>query len=181
VPPGAFVNLVLSADQKTVRNIAAEGRSFPGGLVKSVDAAKGTITFAHTNQPDELAGKTFPVARDANILIDGKPGQLAGVPPGTVIGLTLSLDQKTVRQINAQGSQIGSPGGAVVESVDADKNTITVDINGEGLKTFPVAADALIVIDGKPTKLAGLPKEASVLLTLRVDQKTVGMIQAKSP
>jgi hypothetical protein len=65
-----------------------------------------------------------------------------------------------------------------VKAVDAEKNTITVDD-----KTFAVAKDGVIVIDGKPgqLKLAELPMGTSVNLTLRVDQKTVGFIQAKAP
>jgi RNA polymerase sigma factor (sigma-70 family) len=181
VPPGANVNLSLSADQKTARALAAEGRSFPGALVKAVDAAKGTITFDDDRAPEELAGKTLSVAKDAAIRIDGKPGNLTALPPGVNISLTLSVHQKTVRNLSAEGPQVGAPGDAVVESVDPEKNTITVEINGEGQKTFPVARDASIAIDGKPGKLAGVHKEASVTLTLRVDQKTVGRIEAKSP
>jgi RNase P/RNase MRP subunit p29 len=181
IPPKANVNLNLSADQTTARAIAAEGRGFPGALVKAIDAAGNTITFANEHAPDELAGKTFPVAADASIIIDGKPEKLASVPPGVAIDLVLSVDQKTVRNINGTGPQIGAQGNAVVESVDAVKGTLTVDINPEGLKTFPVAKDASIVIDGKPGTLAGMLKEATVILTLRVDQKTVGRIEAKTP
>jgi hypothetical protein len=181
VPPGAYVNLNLSADQSTARMVAAEGRAFPGALVKSVDAAQNTITFDETKTPSDLAGKTFSVAKDAQISIDGKPGRLSAVPPGANLNLLLTVDQKTIRNFSAEGFQIGAQGSAVVDSVDADKNTITVDINGEGHKTFSVAPDALVVIDGKPGKLAGVLKEAPVLLILRVDQKTVGRIEAKSP
>jgi RNA polymerase sigma factor (sigma-70 family) len=181
VPPGVGVNLLMSADHSAARQIAAEGRAFPGALVKSVDAAQNTITFDETKTPSDLAGKTIPLAKDATISVDWKPGRLAAIPAGANISLTLTVDQKAIRIIAAGGWQIGVQGNAVVDSVDADKNTITVDINGEGHKTFPVAPDASIVIDGKPGKLAGVLKEAPVLLTLRVDQKTVGRIEAKSP
>jgi RNA polymerase sigma factor (sigma-70 family) len=180
VPPGVGVNLVMSADHSAARQIAAEGRAFPGALVKAVDANQNTITFDGTKTPSDLAGKTVSVAKDATISVDGKPGRLAAIPAGATISLTLTVDQKVIRMIAAGGWQIGAQG-AVVDSVDADKNTITVDINGEGHKTFPVAPDAFITIDNKPAKLAAVAKEATVLLTLKVDQKTVGWIEAKSP
>ncbi len=181
VPPGANVQVLLSVDQKTIRHLSAEGRGFPVVLVKAADAVRNTITFDQNRSPEDLAGKTFPVARDANIAIDGRSGALAGIPPGAVVSVGLSVDQKTVRTLSADGPQIGNPGGAVVDSVDVEKGTITVDVNGEGLKSFPVARDAVVTIDGKPGKLAGVVKEAAVVLTLRVDQKTVGRIEAKSP
>jgi RNA polymerase sigma factor (sigma-70 family) len=184
VPRGASVSLTLSVDQKTVRSLQAGGSLFFGVVVKAVDADKGTITFDDDRQPEEVAGKTFPVAKGASILIDGKPGKLAGVPRGAFANwLTLSADQKTVCGFQAAGAQVGGFGqsSAVVTAVDAEKSTITIDVNGEGEKTYPVAKDASVMLDGKPAKLAGLPREAPVALTLRVDQETVGWIEAKSP
>jgi RNA polymerase sigma factor (sigma-70 family) len=176
----ALVVLTLAVDQKTVRGIQAKGLETNGVLVKAVDAAKNSITFADDGAPAAVAGKTFLVAKNADIAVDGKPGRLAGVPPGASVWLWLSADQKTVVRLRAGGAQLGGFGGVVVQSVDADKNTITVDINGEGEKTFAVAKDADIRVDGKPTKLAAVPKEAAVGLTLCVDQKTVRSIQAKT-
>ena len=83
--------------------------------------------------------------------------------------------------MNARGPQIGNFGGAVVVLIDAANNTITIDINGEGEKTFAVARDARISIDGKPGKLAQVPNEASVVLDLSLDQKFVRGLQAKAP
>jgi hypothetical protein len=181
VPKEAFVVLTLSVDQKTVRGVHAKGFETNGVLVKAVDAAKNTITFANDGAPAAVAGKTCPVAKNAEIVIDGKPGKLAGMPSGATVWLWLSVDQKTVLRLHAGGAALGFNGSVIIQSVDAGKNTLTVDINGEGEKTFAVAKDADIRLDGKPTKLAALPKEATVGLNLCVDQKTVRMIQAKSP
>jgi RNA polymerase sigma factor (sigma-70 family) len=174
LPTGARVNLGLCVDQKTARNINAQGPQVGehgGSLVKAVDVEKGTITFADKASPD-VAGKTFPVARDASLSIDGKPGKLADLPKGALVNLGLCVHRKTARRVTAQGSQVSG----VVKAVDAKKNTITV-----GEKTYTVARDASIAIDDKPGKLAGLPAGATVSLSLRVDQKTVGRIQANSP
>jgi RNA polymerase sigma factor (sigma-70 family) len=173
LPAGTQVGLSLNLDEKTVRGITAHGPQVYG-VVKGVDAAdRNTITIA--GQEGE---KTFAVAKDTSVEIDGKPGQLAGVPTGTRVTLGLTVDQKTVRGITAQGPQVSG----VVTAFDAEKSTITVEIGGEGEKTFQVAKGAAVEIDGKPGKLAGLAREAPVTLNLWcVDQKTVWRIQAKAP
>src|SRR5262249_25749352 len=122
----------------------------------------------------------FVMAKDAAIAVDGQPGKLAEVPPGCVVWLWLSVDQKTIIRMHAEGSQIGGFGGVVVQSVNAEKSTITVDIKDEGEKTYAVAKTADIKIDGKSAKLGALPKEAAVILALWADQKTVRAIQAKT-
>jgi RNA polymerase sigma factor (sigma-70 family) len=180
VPVGALFHALLSADQKTVRRIKVEGPEFSGGLIKAVDADKGTVTFDDDRAPPELVGKTFSVAKDADIRIDGKPGKLAELPPGAVIQLlSLYVDQKTARRLSAQGPEFG----AVVKAVDADKGTITLD-DDKGPpelvgRTLPVAKDADIQIDEKPGKLAELPPGTSVNVRLSADRKMVRRISAE--
>jgi RNA polymerase sigma factor (sigma-70 family) len=180
LPPGAWVTLHLSADSRAVASLEASGPGYQGVLVKAVDAAKGTITFdekQNDRQSAELLGKTFPVAKGAPIVIDGQPGKLTGVPAGALVSLVLFVDQKTVRSLAADG---GSYSG-VVKAVDAEKRTITIEvINSGGQKTFPVAKDAAIAIDGQPGELAAVPKEAGISLLLSVD-KTVRRIEARGP
>jgi hypothetical protein len=180
LPVGSVVSLALSADRQTVRNIHAAGPAFEG-VLKAVDAGKGTVTFDDDQAAAELAGKTFAVAKDAAVEIDGRPGKLAGLHKGAVVKLSLSADRKSARAIQAEGPVVGDPAGVVVKAVDAGRSTITVEIDGEGQKTFAVAKDAAVEIDGKPGKLAGVAREASVTLTLSVDQKTVRRIRAKGP
>ena len=68
--------------------INATGASLPSiGLVKSVDAEKGTVTVDDT---------TYPVAKNANISVDGKTVPLSGVGTGIYVTLRLCVDQKTV-------------------------------------------------------------------------------------
>jgi RNA polymerase sigma factor (sigma-70 family) len=178
IPPGAHVNLLLTVDRQAARQVRVQGPpalcDCGGSLVKAVDAEKGTITFADKARA-EVAGKTFTVAPDAFILIDAKPGKLADLPPGSYVDLILSLDRQTARQVRANGPPV--PGVGVVKAVDTEQHTITV-----GDKTYPVAKDANIVIDGKPCKLTGVPTGVYVSLNLCVDQKTVGTIHhAKAP
>jgi hypothetical protein len=102
VPAGAAVSLKLSADQKTVASIRAEGATLVG-LIKSVDADKGSIILAigrgRGENPDE---RTLSLAGDAHVFIDGNSGKLSDVKVeerGPFAQVRLSLDQKTVQAI----------------------------------------------------------------------------------
>ncbi len=167
IPAGASVSLRQFVDAKTAGSVRAEGR-WLWGVVAAVDAANGTISFGDRAQ-ESAAGKTFTVPKDLAVSIDGKPGQLSGVPGGASVNLQLCADQTTVRSLSAEGAQVNG----LVKAVDAGKNTITV-----GDTAYPVAEGAGVVIDRKPGRLADLPEGANVTLNLRVDQKTVLRISA---
>lgn len=181
--PGAHMDVMLSVDGTTMRRIHAQGPSFPSIPVKAVDVANGLVTFDVIGDDPQcvISGKTLPVARDARIWIDDGSATLAKLPPGTSISATLSMDRTMVRSITARGRQIGSFGDAIVLKVDMARNTVTVDINGQGERSFTVAKDARISVDGKPARLEAVPGEASVVLDLAIDGTTVRGIQAKSP
>jgi RNA polymerase sigma factor (sigma-70 family) len=170
VPRGANVTLREFADPRTARNVLAEGRWF-WGVLKAVDVANNTVTFDAKGAAD-VAGKTFRVLPDASVAIDGQPGKLSDVPPGSFVNVTLTVDQQVVRSVAAQGPRVAG----VVKAVDAGKNTITVDDT-----TYAVAQGTDIVIDGKRGPLAEVPVGTNVGLNLRVDGKTVRMIQTKAP
>jgi RNA polymerase sigma factor (sigma-70 family) len=177
VPVGCHVGLALRVDGKTVGRVHALGPSNlcdPGGSVlKAVDAEKGTITF-DDGANRAVAGKTFSLAKDANVIVDGKAGKLSVIPPGTFVEMRLWVDRRTVGELRTPGQPV--PGTGVVTAVDAHRHTITV-----GGKTYPVARDATIQIDGKPTGLSGVPVGISVALKLNVDRKTVGTIFQAAP
>src|SRR5262249_47629874 len=140
--------------------------------VKAVDPGHNTITFDDRARAG-VAGKTFALAGDANVVIDGKPGQLADLPAGSYVDLFLRVDRQTVGALRARGPTVHG----VVKAVEAGKNVITVDGN-----TSPVANDANIVIEGKTLKLAGVPAGVRVSVKLCVDRKTVRKIsQTKAP
>jgi RNA polymerase sigma factor (sigma-70 family) len=171
VPVGCYVGLLLRVDRKTVGRVAAQGPSNlcdPGGsALKAIDPEKGTVTF-DDSAGGEVAGRTFTLAKDVNIIVDGKSGKLSALTPGTLVDIRLWVDGQTIGQISTCGQPV--PGG-VVTAVDLAKGTVTV-----GDKTYPVARDANIVIDGKPVGLAGVPVGTSVALKLTVDRQTVGTI-----
>ncbi len=167
LPAGASVHLRQFTDARTTRSIQAEGR-WLSGIVKALDVANSTITFGERAQ-EGAAGRTFRVPSDLRISIDGKPGSLAGTPPGASANLQLCADQATVRSLSVEGGQVNG----VVKAVDVAQRTVTV-----GATTYPIAQDAHISIDLRPGKLEDLPAGANVGLNLQVDQKTVLRISA---
>src|SRR4029450_1356351 len=112
-----------------------------------VDAENNTITV---DIPQD-GGKTFLVARDARIEIDGKPGKLAVVPKDAFVSMLLSVDQKTARSIQVKGMEAV---GVLIKAVDAGNNTVTFVDNALPAifagKTLALASDAEIAVDCKP-------------------------------
>ncbi len=187
VPVGAVVTLKLSADQKAVASIQAEGAEV-GGFVKAVDGGKNTITVS-VSDGKQIVEKTFGVVSTVSLVMsDGKgngkhplqASKLTDLPVGAHVTLKLTPDQKMVVSLSAQGAGIRG----TVSAVDAAKNTLTLMTSaskGEAAeeKTFDVFKDASVRIDGKEGKLADLPTEALVSVKLYGDRKTVGSIQAE--
>jgi RNA polymerase sigma factor (sigma-70 family) len=168
LPVGAHVILRLSPDQKSVLSVSAQGATI-SGTVKAVEAAKNSITltvFVRKGDPGE--DRTFVLAKDAAVWIDGKESKLADLPVEAAVTVRLSPDQKHANSIQAEGrSTYGT-----VKAVDAGANSITLaDKTGE--HTLAVSKDASISIDGKPGKLADVPVESEVSAKLTVDQRTI--------
>jgi hypothetical protein len=181
LPPGPNVFATVTLKETTVLRIDAKGQHFPSATVKSVDPERLTITFDDDKVPPELAGRTFPVAKEAQIMIDGNPGKLTGIPPGSVMSLHLGVSQKSICYLHAAGPVFEGIHAVVVKSVDPAKNTITFDEDKSppdvaGI-TFPLAKNAEINVDSQPAKLADVPMGALVNLTLSVDRKTARVIQ----
>lgn len=102
VPTGSVVRVRLSGDQRQAVQVVAEGPS-RAGVIKSIDAAKRTITVAIFVAPEEQPEeKTLPVSVDARITIDNKTAKLEDIhvaENGTFAGVRLSLDQKAIHGI----------------------------------------------------------------------------------
>jgi hypothetical protein len=174
---GSIVTLKLSGDQKVVAQISAQGQSH-NGTVKSVDGKKNTLTVDLLEGKD-VVEKTFEVSKDARVLIDDGKGKktpdneakLADVKAGGLVTLRLSLDQKAVVAIRVEMSTVQ----AVLKSVDAQKNTVTVTIHRKGEqpeeKTYQLVKDASVQVDGQNAKLADLPEESHVILRLPGNQQ----------
>jgi RNA polymerase sigma factor (sigma-70 family) len=167
-------------DGKTADSINAYGPEYHHVAVGSVDPAKNTIHFDDT-APKDLAGKTFAVARDTQIKVDGKRGKLADVPAGAFVNFQLSVDRQTARVCDFEGSALGGCGGSEVATVSPGTNTITFAEKGSpdvAGKTFTVASNAWIQVNGKAARLAEVPVGACLNVTLTVDRQTVRTICA---
>ncbi len=168
----SFVTIGLLADQKTAQSIEAVGPNV-GGVLKSVDAANNSVTFENKDVDGSLRLQTFSVTKTAAIQIDGRPGKLAEVPIGAAVSLSWFLDQKTARNLLANGRGFF---GVPVKAIDAAKSTITFDDNGAppevAGKTFLVAKNAMIQVDGKNnSSLAGIPRgPLSILVSRRMER-----------
>jgi RNA polymerase sigma factor (sigma-70 family) len=184
IPVGSGLHaLNLRVDQKTVSSINVVGPGYHHVGVKAVDAQGRTITL-DDKAPAAIAGKTLVLAADANIEIDGKPGQLAGISSRAFVNLGLSVDGRTARNLQAEGPNLGGCGGSECSAIDAVNNRITFAAGGPAEvagRTFPVAKDLWIQIDGRPGKLAEVPPGSYLNITLTVDQKLVRGIWAVGP
>jgi Sigma-70, region 4 len=186
LPASALVTLRLSADRKVVGSIRAEGLTVTGTL-KAVDADKRTITVTVGGKKGEPGeDKTFTVAANAPVYIDDgkvkdkkKAESLGDLPGGATVSLRLSLDQKSVVSVCAEGGSVQGN----VKSVDPAGDKITLHDKAQGERTYTVMKDAPVVIDdqGEARKLADVPVEAVVNLKLLADQTTVRAISVHGP
>jgi RNA polymerase sigma factor (sigma-70 family) len=173
VPAGADVDLKLLADQKTVRDIRAQGPTVRGNVVGN--AGTDSITLR-----EKEGDKSYRVARDARILIDEKKtGKLTDLIDGTVAQLRLSADQATVLEVRAEGPSFQGP----VKALDPDKNTITLTIGAKGGvggedKEFKLTKGTVVLTEmyGVPRKLTDLKVDREVVLRLSIDQKAAARI-----
>jgi beta-lactamase regulating signal transducer with metallopeptidase domain len=182
LPPGAIVMIKLSADQNTVGRIQVEVPSVHGTL-KAADAAARTLTVSVAAGKGEPAeDRTFTLAEQAAILVDGAAGKLSELPPDTVVILKLSLDQKEVAGVLAEGPKIQG----TLKALDADKRTLTIHVvktkgePGED-RTIDVAKSVKVTLDKSSGELADLPTDVVVTVRLSVDQKQVASIHVEGP
>jgi hypothetical protein len=195
---GVSVGLRLSADQKTVEGILAE-EPIVRGVLKSVDAKKNTLVVSVQNQREQPGEeKTFAVAPGADIAVDDgrgrrfsiKESSLDDLVSGALVSLRLSLDQKQVQGLIAEGALVFG----ILKSVDAAKKSITLKTNaGRGdepeERILPVPPEGVVVVDDgrgrllsvKEAKLADLPEGAAVSVKLSPDQNFAMFIRAEGP
>jgi RNA polymerase sigma factor (sigma-70 family) len=186
IPANALVTLRLSANREVVGSIRAEGQSIRGD-VKAVDGAKNTITVAvSASKGEPVVDRTFAVDPNAHVSVDEgktkdktKSAKLADVPVGSVAHVRLSLDQKTVVSIRAEGASLHGN----VSAVDPAKDSITLSQKGEGDRTLTVSKDAAITLDGKSEarNLGDVPVGANAVVKLSPDGSKVLEIRANGP
>lgn len=197
---GVIVALILTADQAVVETIVAEGPILRGQL-KAVDASKNTLTVsvAGSTREQPIDDKTYTLASDAEIAVDDgrgrrfsiKEGKLADVAAGATVTLRLSLDQKQVVSLQAEGPMLFG----VVKSLDVSKNLLTLSLGpsrdgvGGGERIFELASDVTVLLDDgkgrrlsiKEGKFSDIPTGSAANVRLSADQRFATLLRAEGP
>ncbi len=188
--PGALVTLRLSLDKQTAHGITVEGATIVG-VVKELDAAKRTLTLTlRPGRGDDAADeRSLVVAKDAFVVIDDgkgrrlsiKEGKLADVPVGAAVMAKLGVDQTLVMQLRVQAPTLTG----MLKAVNPDKGEITIAIPRGRTefdeKTFSLARDARITLDGAAAKLGDLKVDDNgphVQLRFTLDKTAVQAVNA---
>jgi hypothetical protein len=95
--PELRVVLVVSQTSEDVLGVVAEGPR-ENGVVKSIDAAAGTLTLDGKGRGDAAV----KVVADARVQVNGKAAALNSVEPGMRVLLTYTFDRKAVVSVIAQ-------------------------------------------------------------------------------
>jgi hypothetical protein len=124
---------------------------------------------------EEVSGIALqlPVAKEAEIVIDGRKGKLADLQTGMQV--SFQMDGPTITGIDATTS-----GRAILKKIDVEKKTITVTSGGQEW-TAPLASDAKIVIKDKqdiPFSDLKIGMRVDVQLATDADRIVVKAIQA---
>jgi RNA polymerase sigma factor (sigma-70 family) len=191
VAVGALVTAQLSLDSKHIQVILAEGPTV-AGAIKSIDPAKKSLTLVVRQPRGDDAGdeQTLTLADHAMVLVDDGKGRrlslkqrkLADLAVGVVATAKLSVDQALVMSLRIEGPTVAG----LLKGVDPEKGLITISIpkgrDNPEEKTFAVAKDVRIMVDGGEAKLGDLkPGDNGPVLQLRLtlDQQAVQAIVAR--
>jgi beta-lactamase regulating signal transducer with metallopeptidase domain len=173
LPLDSMVIVGLSIDQKFVSSIHAEGGSAQG-VITAIDPAKGTLALRIAKKGEPAEEHAYDVAKHVKVTLDGAGAKLSDLPTGAVVTVKLSLKEKLVLSVQAEGTTVHGQ----VKVLDASGRGITIAEKG-GERTLTVAKDASITVDGKQAQLSDVPAEAVVFAKLSVDQQTVRSLSAQ--
>jgi RNA polymerase sigma factor (sigma-70 family) len=185
------------------RRDARDGRTAPTddvrGVLKAVDADKGTITL-DTNPREEGADRTFTLSRTVAVGVGAgfgrrggayHEGKLSDLAPGAIVTLQMTADGKAVECVLADGPTLQG----VVKSADGARGTLTLTMHQgrrgerEGEKTYTVGPNADVAIDDgrgrsssvKEAKVGDLPAGALATVKLSADLKRVLNVLVEGP
>lgn len=140
------------------------------GSIVRVDPNASTITINITNEHGPGQQKTFTVAANATVTIDGTASSLASLTAGAWVHLQVSSsDPNTVTAIQAFGKRVEG----TVASVDAGANTITINTDQNGAATYNVSPTATVTLNGSTSTLSSLLAGTDVRLKFSADNTTV--------
>jgi hypothetical protein len=157
------------------------------GIVQSRNTGKNTITTKQVSTGlfggDVIADKDSEVnvAKDVQVIISGKAATFDDLKPNMKVTLQKSAVKELVLGIKAYGAKVDG----VLKSVDAEKNTVSVNILNAQMtaERVSVAKDAKVVIDGKEGKLSDLKTGMRVTLQMSAEPEQsliVGVTKEKA-
>ncbi len=180
---GGAANMSVTASahgQEIPRRPAAEqekdGKKKSGdffGLIKAVDLKVGTLTVQSLRDGDR-EDVTFSLGAK-NLKVESTFGQalkLTDLTPG--LRVHLQLKEMDVMSVQVENPQVP----AFLTKIDAEKRIVYGRAERMNAQ-YEVAADAKLTINGRAVKLAEVPLEERVFLTLTFDRKTVLAMNAK--
>lgn len=182
---GQYVSLRLGDDHRTVNEIHVQG-PVREASIRSV-AASGKIVFVEGDDDEDGGDKPLEVelAPDAILRIGGLPADRSDLKPEMLVPLEFGRDGKLVNAIEAEAAENTLMDGELLEVDEtASKLMFGREDNDDGQptqQTFAVTPETIINLDGKPAKLAQLPRGASLRLRLSDDGHAIRVIQAASP
>ncbi len=143
----------------------AAGRK-AGGKVASVDTQANTLMLAIKGDSG-IVERLVKVAPDAKVFIDGKEARLADVPQNSTATVLLTIDKEgelpTAIEVRITGSIVRG----IVAKVSGNK----IVLEGEKTaRTFPLTAEAKVIVNGQAAKLADVPAGSKVTITLTADE-----------
>lgn len=127
------------------------------GRINALNLANNKLT---------IGGRTYVVARDASIRLDGNSATLADLNAGMRVTAEVARDNTTILLINAHS---GGPSLAGrVTGVDLSRDTV-----GIGGRTFRVPGDAEVKVDGREATVADLDPGMRVTAKTSMDGTTI--------
>ena len=147
---------------------------------KAYDTSQKTLFAKYNREGEGQRQVTWDIDKDAEIIVDGKPGKISDMAEGCSLKVWFSdKTKKRVGALEAEGPSMGGRWGRSVSSVDAAKSTVTLRAGErpDNVKIYPVAKDATIIIDGKPGKLSDFSTAEKAWLRISADMKTIAYIR----
>lgn len=166
--------------QERKRGADSKDASIVKGTLASVDADKNTVTvttrtFNRATQEATETNKTYPLAKDAQVLQDAAAARLADLRKGFTV--TLKLDGANASSVSVDG---GTTQGKFL-SANPDRNTIAVVAGRENARRVYhlLKSTTIIGADGKAMLLKDLAAGTKLVMTRSVeDDNTVVHIKA---
>jgi ferric-dicitrate binding protein FerR (iron transport regulator) len=158
----------LGAGQRGV--YGQEERRPRADVTRGVLAEEGTETKLSLRGTERRGAPATEVeiGKDVKVIVDGKPGKLAGLPRGTRVVIEKN-DKGVIVSVRAEGVIRAG----VVSAVEKDSITIEQRGRDGATKDTLKVAGAAVTVDGKPGKLGDVKAGDRVTLTMSVDGKSV--------